>query len=124
MAKTLEFDKRLPGWLNALLNKAPFCLDTESIKSVAFAVDNEGPYFPGTKSLFYNGYFMIRLVWPFGVFVHIKVSADRRTQFGIGWKLNGRFAITLRPWQTDANAAKGVQGPNYGQASAWNRGTA
>jgi len=121
--KTIEQDKRLPGWLNWLLNQPPFCVDTDTLKSVALAWDAEGLYMPGNRSLFYNGFVMVRLIFPFGVWLHVKPARDRRLQLGLGWKLNGRLGLTLR-WQTDQSAAAGVQGPNYGQASAWGRGTA
>ncbi|MDE2104740.1 MAG: hypothetical protein KGL39_46315, partial [Patescibacteria group bacterium] len=64
--KTIESDPRLPAWLNAMLNRWPFCLDTHSIKSIAFAIDNQGFYMPGTRSQFYNGYVFLRFSVPFG----------------------------------------------------------
>jgi hypothetical protein len=121
--RTIEQDKRLPAWLNWLLNHWPLCLDMDGIRTVAVAWDADGVYMPGARSLFYNGFVMVRLVFPFGVWLHVKPARDHRLQMGLGWKLNGRFGVTLR-WQTDASAAAGVSGPNYGQASAWARGTA
>jgi len=123
--KTIENDARLPDWLNAVLNSWPLCLDTDSIDTLfAVAWDEDGIYQPGSQSLFYNGYFFLRITWPGGIFLHIKLSADRRYQFGLGYKLNGRFGVTWRWGQTDAAAAVGVQGPNTGQATGWTRGTA
>lgn len=122
--KTLE--KVNGDWLDRVLNLWPFALDVESIHSFAFSFGaGEGWHFyrEGTKSLFYNGVFFLRLNTPFGVWLHFKPVSWGRFQCGLGWKLNGRIAILLR-WQTDVHAAEGVSGPNTGQASGWERGTA
>jgi hypothetical protein len=122
--KHLEQDPRLPKWANKALNSWPLLLDEDSTGTiVAVARDKEGWYSPGDVSLFYNGYFFMRLTYPFGIFLHIKPRLNTRIQFGFGWKLNGRFAITLRK-QTDEQAATGTLGPNVGQAKGWERGTA
>ena len=122
--KSLETDPRLPAWLNALLNKAPFCIDMDSVRTIfAWAWDEQGYYTPGDASMFYNGYVMVRLCTPFCIALHVKPRKNLRVQFIFGWKLNGRFAITLRR-QTDEQAAAGVLGPNLGQARGWERGTA
>jgi hypothetical protein len=110
-------------WRDKLLNSFPLLLDTDYIGTLAFAWDAEGPYAPEDYSLFYNGFFMVRLNFPFGIFLHIKPVRGSRFQMGVGWKLNGRFGLILR-WQTDTSAAAGTHGPNVGQASAWSRGTA
>lgn len=139
------------NWLDKLLNAWPLCLDSDSIKSQAMAWDKEGVYFPGSKSLFYNGYVFLRVSIPFGVWLHLKVRPTWRVQAGFGWKLNGRFAfnplgipviaalcltvgwswwwLVLLPFyrkQTDASAAAGAHenAPNLDQASGWERGTA
>ena len=111
------------NWWDRLLNSFPFLIDTDYIGTLAFAWDEEGPYSPEDRSLFYNGYFMFRWVFPFGLWFHIKPARNLRIQFGLGWKLNGRIGLTLR-FQTDESAADGEHGPNLGQASAWARGTA
>jgi hypothetical protein len=122
--KTIEKDPRLPGWLNTVLNCWPFCIHEEATATIfTIAYDAEGLYRPENASLFYNGYFFIRIMFPFGIWVHIKPRANTRIQFGLGWKANGRMAITFRV-QTDKEAATGVLGPNYGQATAWDRGAA
>lgn len=110
-------------WRDKLLNAFPLLLDTDYIGTLAFAWDREGPYSPEDYSLFYNGYVMVRLTFPFGIFIHIKPARDARLQLGFGWKLNGRFGLICR-WQSDKSAAAGTHGPNHGQASAWERGTA
>lgn len=64
------------------------------------------------------------LPYVFGVFVHIRWAEDWRRSFlqtGVGWKLNGRFAPLFR-LQSDASAAAGVTGPNYGQATGFEFG--
>ena len=120
--KTLEINHG-GNWVDRLLNAWPFCLDSESIGTVAFAFDRRGVYMPEDYSLFYNGFVFLRLTFPFGIWLHVKPLRNLRIQTGIGWKLNGRVGLTLRA-QTDASAADGEHGPNYGQASGWARGTA
>ena len=117
------------NWLDRLLNCWPFCLDTDSIKSigVAWLFKDAGvwcfmPRPCGTKSLFYNAQFFIRLSLPFGIFFGCRLGPTYLFQTGIGWKLNGRFGILLRI-QTDASAAAGVSGPNYGQSTGYDFGT-
>jgi hypothetical protein len=110
-------------WRDRLLNSWPFLLDTDTIRTAAWAWDNEGIYRPGTRSLYYNGFIFLRLSLPFGVFVHLKPLRNLRIQAGLGWKLNGRFAMTFR-FQSDESAFDGERGDNYGQAAGWDRGTA
>lgn len=111
------------NWIDRLLNAWPFCIDQDNVNSWAVAWDADGIYFPDDLSLFCNGYVMVRVCWPLGVFVHIKPVRNARFQFGIGWKVNGRVGLTLR-WQTDESAANGTHGQNVGQAKEWNRGAA
>lgn len=122
--KTIETDPRLPAWLNRALNAWPLCLDEESVRTVyAVASDVQGVYRPGDESLFMNGVWFVRLTLPFGIWLHLKPTINLRFQCGIGWKGNGRFALTFR-FQSDEEAARGVLGPNHGQARGWERGTA
>jgi hypothetical protein len=111
------------------LNKWPLLLDTDSIKSIGIAWIfkekdkwNFTPRITENKSLFYNALFFIRVAFPFGVFFHLRFTNQYLFQTGIGWKLNGRFAILFRV-QTDASAAAGTSGPNYGQSIGYNYGT-
>ena len=122
--KTLETNHG-GNWLDRLLNAWPLCLDADSIRTVAVAWDAEGVYCPEDYSLFYNGFVMVRVTFPFGIWLHLKPVRNARFQCGAGWKLNGRFGLTLR-WQTDAKAAHGAHdnAPNAGQAIGWERGTA
>ena len=77
------------------------------------------------QSLFYNGVFFIRFNWPLGLFGSFRWSAatDRKAlfQFGIGFKLNGRFALLLRV-QSDKTSAAGVTGKNMGQRTGFDYG--
>ena len=120
--KTLEYH-RGGNWFDRLNNAV--AIDPNYIGTIAFAVDDQGPYCPEASSLFYNGFLMLRLTFPFGVFLHVKPVRDARFQCGIGWALNGRFKLIFRR-QTDAKAAAGAHenAPNIGQAVAWERGTA
>ena len=123
--KTLETNHG-GNWLDRLLNAWPFCVHRDAVATVfAFAWDEQGRYRPESMSLFYNGYIFFRLTFPLGVWLHVKPVPDARFQCGMGWKLNGRFGLTLR-WQTDAKAAQGAHenAPNLGQATGWERGTA
>ena len=122
--KTLEYHHG-GNWLDRLLNAWPLCLYADSIRSVAVAWDAEGVCFPDARSLFNNGYVSLRITWPLGAWLHLKPVRDARFQCGAGWKLNGRFGLTMR-WQADAKAAAGAHenAPNLGQAQGWQRGTA
>jgi hypothetical protein len=123
--KTLEQDPRLPAWLNATLNRWPFCLDADSCRTLwTRCSDNEGLYAPGEQSLYMNGVWFVRLMRPFGVFVGVRPIVDGNVyQAGLGWKGNGRLALTLRR-QSFEQSARGVLGPNAGHARGWDRGTA
>lgn len=121
--KTLEYNSSFVA-LNALLNAWPLCIDADSIRTLlSLAHDDEGVYSPGDQSLFYNGYWFLRVTLPFGVWLHLKPLRNLRFQCGCGWALNGRIKFTFR-FQSDESAAAGVTGRNYGQATAWRRGTA
>lgn len=128
------------NWLDKLLNAWPFCLDTERIKpvlEVEYGANKETADRPDfknlefrtgadctTRSLFRNGLIYVRLLRPFGVFMHVRwCGACRRAflQAGLGWKLNGRFAVLFRV-QSDASAEKGTSGPNLGQAHGFLEG--
>jgi hypothetical protein len=121
--RTLEHNHPVHPWIDRLLNSRWLCLDDARMRTWAVARDAQGWYLPGRASLYYNGYFMVRLCWPVGVFVHVRWSPVARLQLGVGFKLNGRFGLIAR-YQTDADAAKGVHGPNHGQATGFDRGTA
>jgi len=76
------------------------------------------------RSLFYNALVFVRFNWPFGLFWGIRWAASGARAFwqaGFGWKLNGRLAVLFRV-SGDASAAKGVTGPNYGQAQGFEFG--
>ena len=89
------------------------------------------PRLTGDQSLFYNAVLyakVVTLFWvlPVGVFASFRWSSstDKKAyvQFGVGFKGNGRFAILLRI-QSDETSARGVTGPNYGQALGFEYGT-
>lgn len=121
--KTLE-NNHGGNWLDRLLNRWPLCLDMDDVLTLfARASDEHGVYEPDEGSLFFNGVWMVRVTWPFGIWVHVKPTVDTRIQVGAGWKLNGRFGLIARA-QSDASAAAGTHGPNHGQARGWGRGTA
>jgi hypothetical protein len=125
--------KVIEGNPDSALNKWPLLLDTDSIKSVGiawlFKENGEWKFAPritGNTSLFYNAVFFLRLSLPLGIFGSFRWSpaTDKKALFqtGFGWKLNGRFGITLRI-QSDAASAAGTAGPNYGQATGFDYGT-
>lgn len=137
--KTLEYHHG-NNWLDKLLNAWPFCIHTDSVKPVLeieWGANPNGPATPmwnnlkvrtgkdcQTDSLFRNGVVYLRLLAPFGIFWSVRWAAFKRRSFlqsGIGWKLNGRAAALFRV-QGDESAAKGVHGPNYGQAVGFAEG--
>ena len=123
--KTLETNHG-GNWLDRLLNRWPFCIHKDAVATLfTIARDAQGWYRPENVSLYYNGYFFVRITLPAGAWFHVKLARDWRIQVGAGWKLNGRFGLTLRA-QADAKAAIGAHenAPNIGQASGWERGTA
>lgn len=132
--KVIEGDPASP------LNRWPLLLDTDTIKPLleveygANPVSADAPDLSNlnvrlgadctTGSLFRNGLVYVRLLWPLGLFIHLRWCGSCRRAFlqaGIGWKLNGRFAILFRV-QSDDSAAAGTSGPNYGQAPGWFEG--
>lgn len=130
MSRTIE---RADGNLiDRLLNLWPFCLDEDSIRTVAVAwlfKENGAWVFKsrkcGDESLFYNAVFFMRLSLPFDIFWSIRWAENWRRSFlqtGIGWKGNGRFAILFRI-QSNQSATEGVTGENFGQATGFNYGT-
>lgn len=105
------------------------------------------PRITGERSLFFNAVIFVRYstcapaffvqailtlitgwwwLMLFGVFASVRWSASSTAkallQVGAGWKLNGRFTVTVRV-QSDATSAAGSAGPNYGQATGFNYGT-
>ena len=121
----IEEDKRLPKIINNILNSFPFLLEESSVHTVfCRCLDNQGWYSPGEESLYMNGKVFIRLCFPFGIFLGCKPKEFGNIyHFGLGWKGNGRFTITLRRQSFEQSQA-GVSGPNYGHANGWDRGTA
>lgn len=132
--------RTIEGDPTSMLNRWPLCIDTDSIKPLleveygANPVSADAPDLTNlhvrlggdcaTGSLFRNGLLYVRLLWPLGLFVHVRwCGSCARTflQVGLGWKLNGRFAVLFRV-QSDASAAAGVSGPNIGQAAGWLEG--
>ena len=108
-------------------------IDSERInsKGIAWLFKENGkwvfkPREVGNQSLFYNAIFFIRFCWPLGLFLSLRWSPSETAkalfQTGLGWKLNGRFAILFRI-QSDETSAAGVTGPNTGQARGFEFGT-
>jgi hypothetical protein len=108
-------------------------VDQDIVKSIGiawgFKEDGKWNWIPRRTpngSLFMNAVFFFRLNWPLGIFWSIRwsESSEKKAllQSGIGFKLNGRFAILLRA-QSDETSARGVTGPNYGQARGFEYGT-
>ena len=120
-----------PEWLWRFGNET--AIDGDDVRSLAVAwLFTEGgkwrwlPRLCGRQSLYYNAVFFFRLCWPLGVFWSVRWSgaSDRKAllQSGIGYKLNGRLAVLLRV-QSDKTSARGVTGPNFGQAQGFEFGT-
>ena len=136
-------------WYDGILNSWPFLIDDTSVKSAGMAIgymDNkvwhESPRSTGNDHQYFNARFFVRIVWPFGLFFHIRWTdkvfywpkwvyriggkqVQQFCQFGIGYKMSGRFAIHYRA-QTDASAAVGYHPglPNLGHATGFNYGGA
>ena len=122
------------NWYDGILNSWPFCIDDTSVKSAGMALGfmenntwHECPRSTGNDHQYFNATFFIRIVWPFGIFMHIRWS-DKPTgkqflQLGIGYKMTGRFAIHCRV-QSDASSAIGYHEglPNNGQAQGFEYG--
>lgn len=127
-------EERHPGesWLQWKLGNL-LTVDQDVMRSFAvawlFKRDGRWCFIPervGDQSLFYNAVFFVRFNWPLGLFWSVRWSSatDKKALFqsGLGFKLNGRFAILLRI-QSDKTSAAGVTGPNTGQATGFNFGT-
>lgn len=115
-------------WLLYWLGNAT-AIDDSWIKSVALAwlFKDAGtwrfwPRLCGSDSLFYNAQFFVRLALPFGLFFGARLGPVYLFQCGLGWSLLGRFKLLFR-FQTDASAAAGSTGPNFGQATGYDFGT-
>lgn len=117
----------------SLLNRWPLLIDTDSVHSfgIAWLFKESGswcalPRLTGNESLFYNAVFFVRLGLPFLFCASIRWSGSTTSravlQFCVGFKLNGRSALSIRI-QSDASSAAGSSGPNYGQAAGFNYGT-
>ena len=135
MIFTEEQDPRLPGWLNTLLNHPPFCLPVEwcwtlvmfsfGFKEKAFP-DNPWRYILcraqlGGKDLFWNSMFSVSVGIPFRISIQIRwavLLSPSYLQVVLGWKPNGRFALTVRVLD-DASAAAGTLAANPGEAQGW-----
>ena len=136
--KTLENNSRLRWWNR--LNNA-LAVDTNRITSRAWAWGKWGLYFATPEHRLWfdsrtgdavhpNQY--QSQVWNARRFERIVYVDGKRRGWTwswrpegkawkntviLGWKINGRFALTFRFWHTDAASAKGTYGPNYGQAT-------
>jgi hypothetical protein len=128
------YENRHPGesWLMWKLGNL-LTIPQEWIKSIgiAWGFQEQGkwnfvPRITGNDGLYFNALFFLRLSLPFDIRLGIRWS-DSMTkralfQCGIGFKLNGRFAITFR-FQSDVSAAAGTNSPNYGHAQGFEYGT-
>lgn len=117
-------------WYDKLLNSWPFLLDDTAIQSqglaIGFIEDGQWHFKPrvtGNAHQYFNALLFIRLTWPVGLFLHIRLSKNRLLQCGIGYKLTGRFAIHCR-LQSDESSAKGYHEglPNTDHVSEFNYG--
>ena len=84
------------------------------------------PLYTDNLSLYYNGIFYFRLMFPFWVGFQIRWAgkdpyAKEYFQFGFGWKGNGKPGINFRR-QSDLSAAEGYTHANVGQAVGWSDG--
>jgi hypothetical protein len=136
MGKTLEHDSRWPDWLNGFLNR--IAVDVETISawsrawgpwgchragrsSVYWVLDGGGrSVLPQMHSQVWNARVFLRVVfvqgWPAGFTLSGRpAGANYKHTLILGYKVNGRFALTLRLWHTDQASAAGTSGPNYGQ---------
>ena len=140
--KYTENDPRLPQWLNDLLNSYPLLLDSDQIKPrFTLIVGCKDPVtqkwnWPKVRfgrsefdtHLFWNAMLFIRVLSPFCLVLQIRWNGSESDkalyQRVIGWKMNGRFAITARI-QSDSTAAE-VHVPggsaNNDQAHGWDCG--
>ena len=125
--------KVIEGDPASLLNRWPLLIDSDWVKSIGvawiFKEDGKWCFMPrvtGNVSLFYNAVFFVRIGLPFLLCASIRWSGSTTSramlQCAIGWKLNGRLALTIRI-QSDATSAAGDSGPNYEQATGFDYGT-
>ena len=132
MSRIVETREDNANWLLWKLGNL-LAIDSDYVKSVGvawlFKENGEWVFKPritGKDSLYYNAVFFVRLCFAPGMFIGVRWSNSSVKkslwQFGIGWKINGRFAMTFRI-QSDESSAKGTTGPNYGQATGFNYGT-
>jgi len=131
----VEDDPRLPSWLNTVLNWPPFLLPLESIFSIlmftsGYISEKTGKWvwFDFTNQypqMFRNGIFCFRFMLPFYIGLQFRWSGSTTNtsylQFLFGWKINGRFTISLRAL-SDASAAAGTLFANTDQSSGWLEG--
>ena len=126
---------KLGQWLDPIVSKLNISPDkVKPLISSAVGFKEEDKWKLGwvavgddkTQSLFYNGVFFVRVMFPFfvGFGVRWSGSTDKRAflQSYLGWKLNGEFSVVFRI-QSDESAAGGYTGPNTGQARGWENGT-
>lgn len=132
MTKIVEERHKNEPWLMWKLGNL-LTVDQDVVKSWGIAwLFKEGgrwvfkPRMVENKSLFYNAVVFVRFNWPLGIFLAVRWNkeTDRKAllQSGVGFKLNGRFAILLRI-QSDKTSAAGVTGQNTGQATGFDFGT-
>lgn len=127
MTRIIETRHDNEPWLQYWLGNVT-AIDSDFVKSIGcawlFKENNLWSFrlrLTGNVALFYNALFFVRIT-TIGLFFHMRLSKTHLFQCGIGWKLNGRFAILFRV-QSDASSAAGVSGPNYGQAIGFDYGT-
>ena len=138
MTYTIENDPNLKPWVNTVLNSPPLCLPIEWCTTLILASfgykeqvhpDNPWRYIFtriqfGGKDLFWNSIFSISYGFPFCLAIMFRWRATGDPsywQFVIGWKPNGRFALTCR-FEDDASSAAGMNAPNPGQVQGWEGG--
>lgn len=131
MTRVVEERHAGEPWLLWRLGNAT-AIDAGKVRTLAIAwLFKEGgcwrlkPRLCPATSLFYNAVFFVRLNCPLGVFFSVRWAGESKRAFlqtGFGWKLNGRFGLLFRV-SSDAAAAAGVTGPNYGQAKGFDFGT-
>ena len=74
--------------------------------------------------LIFSWWFFVLITYGFFVHVSWKETGNKRYfQGGFGHKLNGRIGLPFRVPKNDEQSAKGVNGPNHGQAKGWECGT-
>jgi hypothetical protein len=128
----IEQDPRISQAANDILNEWPFLLPDTDIRPVfiwasGFKRDGKWKFWywnRESRDLFRNAIISIRFAWPFLFAIQIRwreTGDPSFLQVVIGWKFNGRFALTARA-QDDESAARGTLAPNPGFAQGWNEG--